>query len=503
MHPFRFRLPPNSIPRSLLRKSFFASWGRIPRPAQVQVEENELLVRPEGKGSGTLHVFWPHRFLGVTVESTDSLLPRQTPFSLAKELSRGALGRLLKKMFEWQTIGFRPPDNLTQAVQTVSKRFAKAATENFEDPEVEKEFSDILEQLSLVGLDASRYFSEQTLAWRIRTGDKIPTQLGVDISSQGIETPYEFELYSGFLRDAFHTVLPMPSWRELEPEPGVFQWKMLEERLVTPLRFGFQIVLGPLLRFDLAAFPLWLLAKIKEPGFLEDRAAKFVNTVTEKYDYLADSWILASRINSHQIPEVPITRGLEIVRLLAQQMRSRTIAKPIIVGIDRPWGEYGLGRVPEIDLVQIAEVLAGSQEIDAILIEMNLGLDVQSTFPRDPISIGSMIDQWSFIGKRIYASISVPSASDTDPFDGTLSDEFQWSEGLQQLWAETLLSTLLAKRTVHGIFWSPLQDIDATTREDTKTLETPGLAYRGLIDDQRVLKLAFQQFGEFKKSVLK
>ncbi len=503
MQAFRFRLAPNTVPTPLLKKSFFASWGRIPRPAKISVEENELIVQSESRGSGTLHVFWPHRLLGVTVESTDSLLPRSTPYSLAKELGRGALGRFLKKIHDWQTLGFRPSEELALSIRDISRKFAKAATSDDSNPDVETEFVEILERFSRLTVEASRAFADQSLAWRMRSGEKIPVCFGVGMIAPPTDTLYEFDLYAKFLREAFHHVLPMPSWRELEPEPGVFLWEKLEERLVTPIRFGFRVILGPLLSFDLSSLPPWLLPNLKEPGAFEERAAKFVNIVTEKYDYLADSWILASKVNSHDIPEFSLSRGLETVRILAQQMRSRSIERSILVGIDRPWGEYGLNRVPELDLFQVAEQLAGCQEIDSLLIELNIGLDTQSTFPRDPLSVASMVDQWSYLGKKIYVSLSIPSVSDADPLDGVLAEEFQWSEGLQQLWTETLLTTLLAKRCIQGVFWTPLQDAETVSLEDTKTLGAPTLAFRGLIDDQRVLKLAFKQFAAFRQDLLK
>ena len=503
MQAIRFRVPPNTVPLPLLRKSFFASWGRIPYPAEVVIEGDELVVLPESKGSGTLHVLWPHRLLGATVESTDSLLPRSRPYSLPKELGRGALGRLLKKMFDWQSVGFRPADELVESIRETSRRFSKAATADDVHPEVEKELVDILECFGRIAIEASKGFAGQALAWRMRSGEKIPVDFGIGINAPPIETLYEFDLYANFLRDAFHVVLPMPVWRELEPKSGAFQWELLEERLVNPIRFGFNVVMGPLLDFDLTSLPTWLLPDLGEPGVFEDRAARFVNAVTEKYNYLVDSWILASKVNSHTIPELSISRGLELVRTLATLMRSRSVDRSILVGIDQPWGEYALRSTPEWDLLQVAEQLAGISEIDSLLIELHIGLDDQSTFPRDPLAIASMIDQWNLLGKKIYVSFSVPSVSDADPLDAELAEELQWSEGLQQLWTETMLTALLAKRNVHGIFWTPLQDLDSDSLEDTKTLAAPTLAFRGLVDGRRTLKLAFKQFAAFRQSVVK
>ena len=500
---YRFRLTPNTVPTPLLRKSFFAAWGRVPQPAKITIAENELLVQPYGKGSGTLHVFWPHRLLGVTVESTDSLLPREQPYLLAKELGRGALGRLMKRLFDWQVLGFLPSAELARSVREVARRFSKTATANETEPDIEKEFVDILERLGDVALEASRRFADQSLNWRMRTDEKIPVSFGVGIDSPPIDTPYEFDLYAGFLHEAFHQVLPMPSWRELEPEPGAFQWDKLDEYLVNPIRFGFRVVLGPLVDFDRSSLPTWLLQGMRGSGLFEERAGKFVDAVTEKYDYLADSWILASKVNSHNIPDLSIARGLDLVQGLAQRMRSRSIARSILVGVNQPWGEYGLNRTSDLETPQVAERLLMLPEVDSILLELNISLQANATFPRDPLSVASMIDNWSFPGKKIFVAFSLPSASDADPLDAELAEEFQWSEGLQQFWTETLLTTLIAKRSVHGVFWTTLRDAAPESWEDTKGLESSMSAFRGLIDDQRVLKLAFKQFAAFRQTWLK
>jgi hypothetical protein len=181
-------------------------------------------------------------------------------------------------------------------------------------------------------------------------------------------------------------------------------------------------------------------------------------------------------------------------------MRSRGIETPILIGINQPWGEYGIKQIPEYDQIQIAELLMGCYEIDSFLIEINFGFDEHSTLPRDPMAVSNVIDQWSFLGKKIYVMLSVPSSA-TD-FDQSIPPEYQWSEGLQQFWTGTLLKTILGKRAVQGIFWTLLQDTDENS-EDTKSLNTTIIPFSGLIDSQRILKLAFKHFTALRKSILK
>ncbi|MDR2116876.1 MAG: hypothetical protein LBP87_10910 [Planctomycetaceae bacterium] len=504
MNELRFRISPGVIPEPLLKKSYFATWGRVPRPTEIVLNGNEMTVCTSVKGSGTVHVPWLHTQIGLSMESTESLINQERPFFLVKELGRGSLGRLLRKQFDWQMLGFRMPSELKTRTITASRRFSQAVVTDDANPEVEQELIALLEEFEQIALECTHLFTEQSLAWRTRANEKLPVLLGIGLNNHPIESLYEFDLYAKFLQEAFHAVIPMPPWRVLEPEPGRFCWEQLEKRISNSLRFGFDVIMGPLLCFDISAFPIWLTPHLRKEGIFESHATRFVNAIIERYGSTAQAWILASRFNSYIIPEISQSRAVSLVRILAQQMRLRGIETPILVGIDQPWGEYALAHIPEYDQIQIAESLMNCHEIDSFLMEINFGFNSRSTLPRDPMAVSNMIDQWSFLGKKVYVTMSVPSGagSDTTDIDQSIPPEYQWSEGLQQFWTEILLRTILGKRMVQGIFWTLLQDT-YENQEDTKSLDMDSVPFTGLIDSQRVLKLAFKHFVSLRKSILK
>ena len=496
MFEWRFRVTPGIIPQSFLETAYFAGWGRIPRLTYTVVQENELIIRTENFGSGTIHVPMLHQPLGVVMESTESLLERQEPYLLTRELARGSLGRLYRRLFDWQMVGFQQSEELEGRIRRLAKQFSSVVIKEPFLPEVEQEFMSILDELALLVLDENREYAEQSLSWRTRSNERLPIALGVGMNTQRVETLHEFEVYAKLLPNSFHAVLPMPTWRELEPQPGQFHWERLECQLSAPSRFGFQVVLGPLLSFTIDTFPEWLLPHLFEEGYFESRATRFVNSVTERYGYLAHSWFLANRFTDQSLPQIPVDRTLALIRLLAQQLRSRGIETPIMVGIGQPWGEYALKRTPDWELVQIAESLMGCQDIDVFLLEIDFGCGNHLTLPRDPMSIGNMIDQWSFLGKKVYVSFSIPSAGNPIVTTSELPPETQWTEERQRIWTESLLLTLLGKRAVRGIFWSCLQDPIAPSNS------AAGVNY-GLLSAQNTLKLAFQHFTAARKNLLK
>jgi len=526
MFEWRFRITPGIIPLPFLETAFFAGWGRVPRPTHTTVQDNELVIRTETYGSGTVHVPMMHPPLGVVIESTESLLGRHERYLLLKELVRGALGRFYRRLFDWQMLGFQHPEELEERLNRLAKRFSAVVTQDPFLPHIERECAAILDELALLFLDENREVAEQSLSWRTRNDARLPITLGVGMDARYLETPHECGFYAALLQDSLHALLPMPTWRNLEPQPGQFDWERLEKQLSMPSRFGLQLILGPLLSFCAESFPDWLLSHLSEEGYFESRATRFVNAMAERYGYLTQTWILANRFGDHALPEMPPERSMALIRMLAQQLRSRGITAPLLVGITQPWGEYALRRMPEWELVQIAETLMGCRDIDAFLLEMDFGAGNYQTLPRSPICVGNMIDQWSYLGKKLYISFSVPSTgfplvteslvtgamvTGTDTTTSELLSEMRWTEERQRLWTETLLSTFLSKRTVRGIFWSCLHDSvtvsDSTAECDNGLINASHInadsINAGRLNAEQTFKPAFKHFTAARKNLLR
>ncbi|MCL2709309.1 MAG: hypothetical protein FWE95_00375 [Planctomycetaceae bacterium] len=496
MFEWRFRITPGIIPQPLLESAYFAGWGRVPRSTETIVRNNELLIHTDSFSSGTIHVPMAHSPLGVVMESTESLLSQHEPYLLARELARGALGRFYRRLFDWQMTGFLQPQELDERIKGIAQRFGSAVVQDPFVSGVERECVAVLDDLAQLIVDENKEFAEQSLSWRTRHDERLQIVLGIGSNARHFETLHDFDPYAKLLQDSFHVVLYTPTWRELEPQPGQFDWERLEKHLMTPVRFGLQIVFGPLISFSLDAFPEWLLPNLAEEGFFETRATRFINTLAERYGYLAHSWILANKFVDQSLPELPPERSLGLIRILAQQLRSRGIETPVIVGINQPWGEYGLRQTPSWEQVQLAEALMGCRDIDTFMLEIDIGCGEHLTLPRDPMCVGNMLDQWSYLGKKMYVSLSVPSAGNPVATTSELAPELQWSEEKQRIWTETLLLTLLSKRMVRGIFWSCFQDPIVPCNL------AAGFDY-GLINTQQTLKPAFKHFAAIRANLLR
>lgn len=505
MPELKFRYPKDMVSESLLGRSFFASWGRVPKPSRVFMENGILTVSAEGIGSGTVHVPWKHPRLGMILESTETLLPRPLPYHLVKELGRGELGRIARKMYEWQMFGFRPSETLRMKLRQAVSRFATLATQDEFAPGVDREAMDALHALDLLVLDICDEFTDQSLAWRRRNNDRIPILLGIGMTSHTApDSLFEFGLFSETLTRIFHAVAPTPCWSELEPEPGIYRWDLVEERMNVPSRFQFKLLAGPFLEFTTHALPDWVVARLNEEDFFENAAARFIEAFVERFDYIVDGWILASRFNSHSLPGIPIFRGFSMIRNAAVLLRKHSPEKTIMVGIDQPWGEFGLADEPQFGLVNIAEALMSCPEIDAFLLELNYGFDCHSTYPRDPMSLGSLVDHWSFLGKKVFVSLSIPSSVEWDVvFSGDAPDVCaEWNVESQRLWVQSLVRMLLSKRSVQGILWNSLQDA-VTGPDDTKSFASPAPSRSGLFDVDRAPKPVCSALATLREDFIK
>ncbi|MCL2622868.1 MAG: hypothetical protein FWD31_04290, partial [Planctomycetaceae bacterium] len=80
MTTLRFRYPKDLLSQPLLHRTFFAGWGRIPAPSQIEVAGDYLLVTSEMTGSGTVHFPWPNKRLGLTFLATETLCERDRPY---------------------------------------------------------------------------------------------------------------------------------------------------------------------------------------------------------------------------------------------------------------------------------------------------------------------------------------------------------------------------------------------------------------------------------------
>lgn len=512
MAEYRLHCKAGLLDNSFVRRAFFAGWGRVPyRNHSTQYANDLLVVTIPENVSGTINVLRTHPQLGVLLEATDTLMPRERPYNFLKELCRGALGRIQRRCFEWQMTGFRPSADLQARIKKGTQAFSAIVSMDETSVELDKSASSMLTSIGDLQLALSQEYTTAMIEMRRRTSEHLPLLMAAGMGNHTApESFFEFSIYAEELRNAFHAVMPMPTWRELEIEPGVWDWERLDRRVAMAYRYGFQVVGGPIIDFTASSLPKGVLASMRQEGVLEARAEKFVTSLVEHFDYAVSHWILARAINVTDISGLSTHRMVSLVRRLAEVVRARSPKKTIMVGVDQPWGDGNITSSLEQNQNHLVEALFAMNQVDAVLLETHLGLHMGSSFPRDTMSFSAMIDLWWHCGKSIYVSFSVPSdttnVEETGVYAGSTPDEGStqnaqaiqalsavWSQATQNEWIRNYFPMLLAKRAIAGIFWSPLQDSPAI----------PSLEHAGLIDAQRVIKPAFHTLAALRREYVR
>ena len=493
MTTLRFRYPKDLLSQPLLHRTFFASWGRIPAPSQVEVGGDILSVTAQVSGSGTVHFPWPNKRLGLTFLMTETLCERDRPYHLVKELARGQLGRIIRRFVELVYYGFKPNDKLRRTIRLEVARFAVLATSDEMSPKIDRTAHETLDRLMQLGLTLNEMFLEQSLAFRKQQTPLFPVHLGVNVNrfSGETETPDEFENHTDKLKGVFHSINATPSWRELEPNPDDFRWEMFDQRIETMRSQGFFAIGGPILQYDFRSIPKWVLEQMDDGDLFERFALKYVDTFLEHFAGKVDLWILTSKLNSLQLQNCSVPRLLELTRQVVRVFKNHGLSVPGMVGIDQPWGDYLLHQGTTYAPFHIAEELTAIPDLDGILLDVNIGLSSRCSYPRDPMAFSAMIDQWSYFGKPIYFSFGIPSELGTNPDfpDEYVGISFDWSRKTQQEWMHRCIPILLSKRSVAGIFWNQLEDSEFSE-----------FANFGLLDMYGRLKPAYRKLAAIRST---
>jgi len=494
MTTLRFRYPKNLLSQPLLHRTFFAGWGRIPAPTQIEVDGDCLLVSSDLAGSGTVHFPWPNKRLGLTFLATETLCQREQPYHLLKELARGQLGRIIRRFVELVYYGFKPSDKLRRNIRLEVARFSVLATTDESSVGMSKLSRETLDRLVQLSLTLNELFLEQSLAFRKLHTPLFPVRLGINIDMPSESENYSsngFDAHSVRLKDVFHSVNMTPTWRELEPEPDVFRWELLDQRIDMLHRNGFLAIGGPILQFDFRSIPQWLLPQLQDGDQFERFAMKYADTFLEHFEDKFDLWILTSKVNSHQLEHCTVHRLVELTKQMTRIFGNHKITQPGVVAIDQPWGDYLLHQKTPYAPFHIAEELADIPELGGFLLNVNVGLSSRCSYPRDPMAFSAMIDQWSFFGKPLYFSLGVPSELGTNPDfpDEYVGVSFDWSSKTQQEWVHRCIPILLSKRSVEGVLWNQLEDSDFSE-----------FGSFGLLDSFGRLKPAYRKLAALRSS---
>jgi len=461
--------PPGRLDEETARQGYFAGPDLVPWRSRNRLVDGVLLVELYDDDSGNFHISWHVERRGSLVLSTGTLMQRELSYLLPLELARGTVNRLRQQLAEWQGLGLAVSGKIRERVHEAIVLLAEAASRQ-QHPDEASQYAD---RAIVVALRAADWlvaaYTRQSFAVRHRRLPRLPTALGVHLG----EIPADHDVLAA-VAPALNSAVVAFNWHECEASEGTYCWENYDRQLAWAARQGMQVFGGPLLRLASDGLPDWLCLWEGDFDNLLAIATDYIETVVTRYQGQVHHWLCAAWMNRGNVMSLSEEERLHLAVRAIEVTDRIDPQSSRILGLHQPWAEdlppHDLGFSP----LQVADALVRSGlRLNGLALQIEVGYAPGGTIERHLLQWNRLIDVWSCFGLPLYISLCCPSRDTVDPRNQQhvriLPDG--WSPKRQARWAQRLVGLLLARPTVHGVFWSQLTD----------TL--PGLPHAGLFDE--------------------
>ena len=479
------------ISSEALKRIYVAGPEEIPWSTRASWEDDVLVVQRTISDSGSVYVPWRVDGLGQCVLSTSTLAERPRPYQLEVELARGLLNRIRNRVFIWEWLGLKTPEQCTRNLAEATREFSRAATSQHHPAEAaEKAVSAI--QLALeVSEQFVKCYSEQAIVSR-EEQTPIPALMGVSL---GVETPEP--AIRRQLVDACNVVQLPIAWRVIEAQEGSRDWQRTDEKLAWAQKAGLKVAAGPLLLMDDAGVPDWLYLWEDDFENLTRMMLDHVQSVVTRYTGRVHLWHVASRVNTGKLLGLEEEQRLQLVAQVLDLVKRIDPRTPTVVSFDQPWGDYLSDQDEDLAPTHYADALVrAGLGISGFGLELNVGYEPGGSGLRPTFEIGRLLDQWSVWGLPLMITLCAPSEIGEDALASRdISTQFSAEDiasigSPQQHWASSVMPLLIARSAVQIVFWNQLSDAEPH--------EFPS---GGLFDAEGEAKPTLQLMRDLRKSL--
>ncbi|MBR4833981.1 MAG: hypothetical protein IKU86_06595 [Thermoguttaceae bacterium] len=506
---FVFIYPKRRLDPARARRAFFVERGRTPTPTEARVEPatetaNALRFFVPSIASGVFYVPCLSRREGLIFASTGTLAPSSVPRSLFLELARGQLARLLRKRFEWGTLGLDISRALRATIRRETRRFAALATADRSASEFEEECFAAFESLRATCSRLNDVFLEQASEARRDGAFERSTAFGFAAGAsafRGGKNPFVDPTRSGArrrFRAAFDVFNPTISWADVERRSGAFDWTAFDRALAFAEKRGLRTTFGPLTRWNLETTPRRLVGR--SDSEIAEAFLRFVEAAVERAAGRVRRWVVSTNVERSDFAPSSETR-FATVEEAARRIRRIDSNAEAFLGFESPFGDAGLfDRSAAGAPWDVAYRFALRRAFDGFYLETNFGLSRLATAPRDPFELHRFFDRWAALGVPLSVAASFPSANPKGPVPTLFSttaeagwgrwfgrerrdgergvdywltappeleiDESFWSEKTQQENARRFFLTAMARRSVDEAIWSRWDDVGSARDGD-------------------------------------
>lgn len=465
----------------------------VPWPGEVTFVDNLLTVECKEQHAYGVSLLWDCGRLGRFQLETTRLPQRDKPYVLNVELARFRLMRLMQKQEDWNLFDFPKAERFTQTFQQAQNLFAEALGKLDEPPEAAK----LADQALDIGIELAEQlaaFHGELLIGRRRSANSFVKH----IFGCRIDPTIQSEKYKETLSGSFdYAVLPF-NWKQIQPQEQSFELGPIDEWVEMLTRKRVPTIAGPLIRFDPANVPDWMVIWEHDFDMLRDMAHDYVQRVVSRYRRVVGVWNVAAGLQTNMAFTLSFEQIIELTRLLVSQVKSVLPSAKTLVTISYPFGEYHAAIRGSVPPLLYAEMIAQSGvNFEAFGLELEMGVPEKGRFTRDLFQISSMLDKFATLGRPVFLTgVCVParatpdmgdrSEGKLDPSDAGMWHR-PWDPELQAEWMDAVYHLALSKPFIESIAWSNLADLSQTL---------PG---GGLMDDMFRPKPAFTKLQQLRE----
>ena len=474
----------------------------VPWAGRIESNEGGFSIERAIDESGKLSIVWPNREFGVSVLTTASLRCQSDAYWLPVELARGTLHRVRQRAFEWQRLGLKLPDAFNVLIDEAVAHFIDAILLLTSSPYLAcQKAQQSIDAAMSASRPLCRSFMTQAIQFRIQQEKQLSTLLGIRVGSLP-----RWRAEAMVAREACNTVEVSPSWHHVEADSDRIGYEVFDDQMQWAKDQGLRIVGGPLISLQPHAIQNWMYM-LGDFDSLYQGACQFVQRTVERYRGKVSIWNVGAGLNSPNELGFSDEQILQLAVGIVQAARRADPRTPVLVTMDMPWAEYLGQKANAISPIHFSDALLRADlGLSGIGLEMNLSYSPGGSLPRDLIDISDLIDQWSVLAVPLVAFVTTPSSPESDPNSfakyrmvtdwklpslSSVEETAPQSQPLATYALETI-QMLLAKQTVHGIFWNQPSDREKHVYANAGLIDSNGNP-RPLLDGLSQLRLRYGQ----------
>ena len=387
-------------------KSYLAGTDGNPVPTQREFHDPLLSLRQHGDESvrAVTPLWLGDR--GMIASSTATLMAREEPYPLGKELVRGKLNQIRGMVADWEARGLEITPKVRESIQAAGRNFGSIIALDKKDTRSRE-----LEAIALEGaFQAARElvdcYCEKLLAAKQRQSPTLPTIQSFYLRQRLPDANHEQAL----LR-AFNSVQVSVPWSVVEPEPGRFDWSRMDNFVDWGRSKGLRVGLGPVVDLNSGDLPHWFLPLAGDINKAASVIFRYVDQVVARFRGRVDSLLVLQGGNciDQKLGDLDETEWLRLTFNACLRVRQGWPEVPLGVGIVQPWGELLADEHRDHNPFLFAEALSRSVDgLGSIDVELVLGQGGRGSVARDALELSRMLEQLAYMGTPLRLDFAPP-----------------------------------------------------------------------------------------------